>query len=266
MFRNIIDSGEIEATDNTCLVGKNEAGKSALIGALHRLNPANPIALDLLEEYPRWLKKQHEISGEIKNAVPITATFELEHEELQRLESSYGKGVLKSPQIIAKRKYTGDMLIEIPINSAGFIETFLTQHVSDVLKPHLKSSAKTSQLIEQLDAIAKETSAGNEPTPEAQAAKQARAELAKILKGPGTLTDALTKELAPLVPKTFFFSQYSQLRGRYNLAEVLPALGTPSQDEEIQAAADFLKLARIAPSNLETWDFEASNAELELVS
>ena len=266
MFRNVIDSGVIEVTDNTCLVGKNEAGKSALIGALHRLNPAKPVPLDLLDEYPRWLKKEHEISGEIQNAVPITATFELEPEEVQTLENSYGQGVLKNPQIVAKRKYTGDMQIEIPIDYAAFIKLFLTQHVSEALKPHLKQPTNSEQLIAQLDAISKQVSDGNEPTPEAQAAKQARAELAKILKGPGTLKDALTKELTALVPKTFFFSQYSQLRGRYNLTEVLPALATSSADEEIQAAADFLRLARIAPSNLENWDFEASNAELEAIS
>ena len=34
VFRNVIDSGLIEVADNTCLVGKNEAGKSAIIGAL----------------------------------------------------------------------------------------------------------------------------------------------------------------------------------------------------------------------------------------
>ena len=266
VFRNIIDSGVIDVTDNTCLVGKNEAGKSALIGALHRLNPAKPIALELLDEYPRWLKKEHEISGEIENAVPITATFEVESEELKSLEDSYGKGVLKNSQIIAKRKYSGDMLIEIPIDFTRFVQTFLAQHVSDVLKPLLKSPPNSTELIKQLDAISKEISSNSEPTPEAQAAKQARAELATILKGHGSLTLALTEELTPLVPKTFFFSQYSQLRGRYRLTEVLPALETPSEDEEIQAAADFLKLARIAPSNLETWDFEASNAELEAIS
>jgi hypothetical protein len=43
-------------------------------------------------------------------------------------------------------------------------------------------------------------------------------------------------------------------------------LEAPSADEEIQAAADFLKLARISSSNLQTWDFEASNAELEAIS
>lgn len=39
-FRNIVDSGEVEVEEQvTCLVGKNEAGKSALLEALYLFNP-----------------------------------------------------------------------------------------------------------------------------------------------------------------------------------------------------------------------------------
>ncbi len=39
-FRNILDSGEIMVDDAvTCLVGMNESGKTAILSALHRLNP-----------------------------------------------------------------------------------------------------------------------------------------------------------------------------------------------------------------------------------
>ena len=63
VFRNVVDSGSIKVVDSTCIVGKNEAGKSSVIEALHRLNPAKPISFDLLDDYPRWLKKEHEIAG-----------------------------------------------------------------------------------------------------------------------------------------------------------------------------------------------------------
>ena len=59
LFRNVIDSGPIKVADSTCIVGKNEAGKTSIIEALHRLNPAKPCPLVLLDDYPRWLKKQH---------------------------------------------------------------------------------------------------------------------------------------------------------------------------------------------------------------
>ena len=37
-FRSIRDSGEFDLGDVTCLVGKNEAGKTAILKALYRLN------------------------------------------------------------------------------------------------------------------------------------------------------------------------------------------------------------------------------------
>ena len=41
-FQSIHDSTEFDIADVTCLVGKNEAGKTALLKALYRLNPLNP--------------------------------------------------------------------------------------------------------------------------------------------------------------------------------------------------------------------------------
>ena len=38
-YRSVWDSGPIEVGEVTCLVGKNEAGKSALLRALYRLGP-----------------------------------------------------------------------------------------------------------------------------------------------------------------------------------------------------------------------------------
>jgi recombinational DNA repair ATPase RecF len=107
VFRNVIDSGPIEAVDSTCLVGKNEAGKSSIIEALHRLNPAKPMPFVLLDDYPRWLKKQHQIQDTIKHAVPITTTFTLSAEELAAIETRFGAGVLSKSEVVASRKYEG---------------------------------------------------------------------------------------------------------------------------------------------------------------
>lgn len=268
LFRNVIDSGPIDVMDSTCIVGKNEAGKSSIIEALHRLNPAKPCPLVLLDEYPRWLKKQHEISGEIKEAEPITAEFSLSDDEVETLNGKFGVGVLRAPILTASRRYTGDLQIRLPIDHPRFVKWFSDQHIdTGLLGEKMAGASCSQQLLEKLTALATEKSDGDEPTPEAQAAKLAKIELEKVLGGAKSLTAAVETLLRPLIPKTFYFSQYSQLRGRYNLAgEVMPALKTPSTDEEIQAAADFLKLAKVAPTNVETWDFEQSNAELEAIS
>jgi recombinational DNA repair ATPase RecF len=88
MICNVIDSGPIEVINSTCLVGKNEAGKSSIIEGLHRLNPAKPAPLVLLDDYPRWLKKQHEISGTIESSIPNTATFALSPDEITSTEGA----------------------------------------------------------------------------------------------------------------------------------------------------------------------------------
>lgn len=54
-FQSIQDSTEFDVGDVTCLVGKNEAGKSALLKAIYRLNPiveADGI-FDVTDDYPR---------------------------------------------------------------------------------------------------------------------------------------------------------------------------------------------------------------------
>ena len=43
-YRSVEDSGTVPIEiDVTCLVGKNESGKTAFLQALHLLNPLNPI-------------------------------------------------------------------------------------------------------------------------------------------------------------------------------------------------------------------------------
>lgn len=268
LFRNVIDSGPIDVADSTCIVGKNEAGKSSIIEALHRLNPAKPCPLVLLDDYPRWLKKGHEISGEIDDAVPITAEFALSTDEMATLNSKFGQGVLSEPKLTASRKYTGDLQLQLPIDHARFLKWFSEQHVdSAILGQKVTGPTTSQQLMEKLKAVAAETADNGEPTPEAQAAKQSKAALEAVLEGSATLTAAIEKLLRPLIPKTFYFSQYSQLKGRYDLNnEVIPALTTPTADEEVQAAADFLKIANVTPANVETWVFEQSKAELEAIS
>ena len=38
-YRSVLSSNSIETGDITCLVGKNESGKTALLHALYKLNP-----------------------------------------------------------------------------------------------------------------------------------------------------------------------------------------------------------------------------------
>jgi hypothetical protein len=52
-FRNIENSDWIPVERVTCFVGRNESGKTALLNAIYKLNPASPEPFNPLREFPR---------------------------------------------------------------------------------------------------------------------------------------------------------------------------------------------------------------------
>lgn len=52
-FRNIDDSGWIPLEKVTAFVGRNESGKTALLKALHKFNPATEEPYNPQREFPR---------------------------------------------------------------------------------------------------------------------------------------------------------------------------------------------------------------------
>ena len=111
-YKNILDSGEVEIQpDVTCLVGKNESGKSALLQALYRLNPVStghPETFVDLRDYPRREFARDRES--VAERCPIAATFELEDEDVRAVEGLLGPGALPSRRVTVARSY-GDRLV-----------------------------------------------------------------------------------------------------------------------------------------------------------
>lgn len=69
-FRSINDSGEIDASRITALLGRNESGKSNLLRALQSLNPADGFkALNPIKDFPR-----HRRLEECRDATPVVTT------------------------------------------------------------------------------------------------------------------------------------------------------------------------------------------------
>lgn len=269
MFRNVIDSTSIAVCQSTCLVGKNEAGKSAILQALHALNPANPSGtFSVLDDYPRWLKKEHEISGELDKKMPIKATYKLSDDEIKVVEEWVGKGTLSSAEVEVSRQYGKDIQVTPKINLSKFIQHFCGFYSDSVIVSKMRSSGNSTDLMKMLTEMVAATPSGGDSgsVNEPEAARIALDGLKKILGSSNSVTQAITEWIKSKIPKTFYFSNYSQLRGRYLLSEVMAAVANKGEDEEIQAAADFLKLARVSNENLENWDFETSNSELEAIS
>lgn len=80
MYRSIIDSGWIEVSPLTVMVGKNESGKTTLLKALHKFNPFKPEPYRISQEWPRGHRQERSDSQ-----IVCIARFELTTDELTEL-------------------------------------------------------------------------------------------------------------------------------------------------------------------------------------
>lgn len=104
-FRSIEDSGWIDAENVTCLVGTNESGKTNLLLALWKLNPANNEPIVPLVDYPR--KKYHNYSSTNGEEIFITAQFEVASSVAEKLSQTTGWHESLVKEIVVSRKYNG---------------------------------------------------------------------------------------------------------------------------------------------------------------
>src|SRR5437899_1805263 len=87
-FRNIDDSGWIPIERVTAFVGRNESGKTTLLKALHKFNPATPEPYNPQREFPR-----DRYTREFKNASdwPVcSVAFEISEPLIKEIEALLG--------------------------------------------------------------------------------------------------------------------------------------------------------------------------------
>jgi recombinational DNA repair ATPase RecF len=106
-YKNINDSTQFILEDDiTAFVGKNASGKTAALEALYRVNPlssGHPTAFEELWDYPRRHRARDK--GRIAQARPVTATFELEQDDLDAVAKAFGPEAFTAKTITVHRRY-----------------------------------------------------------------------------------------------------------------------------------------------------------------
>src|SRR6266404_6217480 len=86
-FRSVEDSGEFDVGQVLALVGKNEAGKTAILQALAGLNPhpLTDVVYDIERDYPRRFLKEYEERHPKDNATVISSKWILSDDEKKKI-------------------------------------------------------------------------------------------------------------------------------------------------------------------------------------
>ncbi len=142
-YRSIEDSSDFEVDDLTCLVGKNEAGKSSLLLALRGMNPFHPFEYDRTTDYPRRFLSRYDERHPNGKSVVIKCWWKLEPQDLEPVVEGFGPEALKSDVFSTERGFGSDKSEwALAINHTACLNHLLAAHALDDLERDAVKSAK----------------------------------------------------------------------------------------------------------------------------
>lgn len=208
-FRSVEDSGQFEVDQLTCLVGKNEAGKTAILQALAGLNPhkATPIIYDKERDYPRRYLTEYETRHKDENAIVVDTVWIIEEAEAQKIEAEFGSKALTKREVRVIRRYNSNLPEwQLPINWEEAVNHLIGQaNLSAPERSQIKSPTNTQALREALEAI-------QNPTPKHR----------QLLKRIDSLSEksiggCIRQILSSVLPRFMYFSNYDRMVGQVRL-------------------------------------------------
>ena len=272
-FRSIVDSGEFQIDDTTCLVGKNESGKTAVLEALYRLNPVidSDANFDVTHDYPRTVVAdyQHRVeTEECEPATAVTAVYELSDDDVAEAEEQFGAGFLADRWAKMWRGYENKTSFEINLNESVAVRHLLTQvDLPDDVRAEAGQASTLKKLLEILIAAAENQEKAYQNVLDSAKQLQTSSERARAIdEANGLRESASAKQLRTQipsylktnlkkhiwrtyldhrVPKFLYFDEYYQMEGQLNIPRLQQRQSHNSLTESDHPMLGLIELARL---------------------
>lgn len=262
-FRSIEDSGEFTVEHLTCLVGKNEAGKTAILQAIAGLNPhpATPFTYELERDYPkRFLARYTERHGEGEAEV-IRSEWQLDDAEISKLRKEFGQDAILGETITVFRSYNSSSASwELPIDEGNALAFLISQrNFSAVEKSQVGNPTTMKELIEKLGELS------------ANAKHKALLDLVNSYPNESVFSRA-RDILKHNLPQFMYFSNYDRMNAMVHLPRLNERANDKSLFSDEQFRGDrlfweFLEYSGVPLAEiLGTTTFESFNAKLQAAS
>lgn len=219
-FRSIDDSEPFDVDEITCLVGKNESGKTALLHALYQMNPIIEAhaGYDITGDYPRVDVEDYRHAVQEAKRPPATVahvTFELEEDDAEAVQVYTGEKDLNGKTIEVTRGYDDDYQVESFFDEATALKNLVCQ--CGLPEDIVTASAQGNMVDGVLRAL--RALAANETQTEAVTS------LTDILTSAGeyaSYQDYVAETIIkPRIPKFLYFDEYYQMRGCENIGALI---------------------------------------------
>ena len=239
-FQSIRDSTEFKIGPVTCLVGKNEAGKTALLKALYRLHPINETdeTYNATHDYPRWSFVAYEGEVEAGTREPATvaqAKYELEPEDVIAIKDIYGPSCFAddAPSVTLRKGYSNQLEVSnFDINcQAALIHLLEATDLPQQVAGQLSQLSSPGEMVQRLSEVEQTESVRG---------------LIPVLERIGDvglsryIFDEVIKER---IPRFLYFDEYYQMKGQDNLDALLQRVNSQNLKESDQPLLGLIDLA-----------------------
>jgi predicted ATP-dependent endonuclease of OLD family len=232
-FRSIEDSNQFEIGELTCLVGKNEAGKTTILQALYGLKPFGAFSYDKVRDYPRRNLNRFDDRHPDGKSKVIETKWALSDADIKCITDKFGKDALKTKEIVVS-KYIGDdpAYWSIPSKDKACLEYLIHKHALDAVEQNSLSNVDTAKAaIEALTAL-----------------PQRSEKLEKLLAELTSFRDssfhlAMVDILSPRMPKFFYTSHFDRMSGEISINKIQTDIQQKTVSEADKIFLDFLEYA-----------------------
>lgn len=153
-YKSIDDSGWVPIHDVTSLVGKNEAGKTAFMQAVEKLNPSYGSGSYIeYKEYPRsdWIEYENRRDRGEPAAIVASAEFNLEESDKEDIRLEYRDDILTDDTVVLKKDFDNNYYWELSIDESVVIDSFLDDfEIPDRTEEKLRRSTGKDELVQNI--------------------------------------------------------------------------------------------------------------------
>ena len=256
-YRNIMDTGPVDIGQTTCLVGKNEAGKSAFLKALEGIRSTDPefTQYEKITNYPRRAFSEYDTNHAGAQARVIETVWKIEPADAKAIENEFGQDVLTGETVTVEKTYEEKGTSwTLAFDNARALENLIVKHAltADDRAP-LGTANTTAKAAEALTSWASKTQPQQALLDAISSFRKNSAYLRAI--------DVLNSS----TPKFMYFSHYDRMSGELSINK----LNTDRQQGKEMSSGDrvFLDFLEYAGTTLEqlvnTTQFEELNARCE---
>jgi energy-coupling factor transporter ATP-binding protein EcfA2 len=257
-YKAVADSGEFRIGDLTCLVGKNEAGKTAILRALHRIKPDDPDQhnFNVEIEYPRHELFDYQPLAATSPATVVTTRWLLDDDEALWFDDTFGPGALTSRNVIVTRGYDNTNRWTIPIDEKTAVSNLVADSgLDEVDKQKLTGVSTVGNLLTQVGGL------------EAGTRKDEFTARLQTLAGDSTAAVQIAiKHLTAHLPTFVYYSTYDFLPGEVSLEELVQLEEQKQLGRPHKIFKALLQAVGIGPREIsDTQTFESLKASLEAI-